>query len=80
MRKTTTDKTTYNGPVLVEVTAETAEKALELAGGIAGLTLSDSFTPVPMEGGTFTLSGNATNVTDLPATVKLWPKQKHQTC
>jgi hypothetical protein len=78
MRKKTSTTRVYNGPVLVEVTAKTAKRAKQIAATITGLKLSEEFKPVKMEGGTWTLSGTATNITDLPAGVTLWPKSTHQ--
>lgn len=77
MKKTTT-KPTYNGPVHVEVKAATVEEARALIANIPGLTVSDDYAPVPMDGGTIVFSGTAASVTDLPENVTLWPKAEYQ--
>jgi hypothetical protein len=78
MRKKTSTTKVYNGPVLVEVKAKTAKRAKQIAAKISGLKLNDDFQPVPMAGGTWTLSGVATNVTNVPVGVTVWPKSTHQ--
>mgnify|MGYP003384639308 CR=1 FL=1 len=78
MRKTSTSGPVFNGPVLVEVDADTPEKAIALAKTVVGLVVDDSYSPVPMGGGTYILSGHATNVSVWPSNMLLWPKAKKQ--
>lgn len=78
MKKTTTTGPVFNGPVHVEVKAESPEKAKELARTVPGLTVSDAYEPIPMDGGTYIMSADAKNVTALPEGVQIWPKAKHQ--
>jgi hypothetical protein len=78
MKKTTTTGPVFNGAVHVEVRADSPEQAKELASKVPGLTLRSDYEPVPMDGGTYVMSGDAVNVTSLPDGIQLWTKAKHQ--
>lgn len=78
LSKTSSGPITYNGTVYIEVTADSTEKAKEIASAIPGLTFHDDYEPVAMGGGTFIMSGSANNVSGLPDGVALQPKPIHQ--
>ncbi|MBY0548546.1 MAG: hypothetical protein K2W95_14850 [Candidatus Obscuribacterales bacterium] len=78
MKKTTTSGSVFNGPVHVEVKADSPEKAKELARAVPGLTVSDAYEPIPMDGGTYIMSAEANDVTAVPDGIQLWAKSNHQ--
>lgn len=69
----------YNGPVHVEVRADSADKAKEAARAIPGITVDESYEPIAMGGsGTWIVNATAKDVTNLPDGVTIWPKSTKQ--
>jgi hypothetical protein len=78
MQVKTSDKKIYTGAVRLEVLADTAVQAENIARAIAGITLHNDFKPVRLDDGAWLLSGEADNVSDAPAGVTVWLKSPHQ--
>jgi len=59
--------------VIIEVTATSAEQALQIARSVPNFTLDESYTPVPMsEQGTFILRGDLHGETIDDSRIKVW--------
>lgn len=78
--KGTTGPIKHNGPVYIELIAESAEKAKEIARTIPGFTLTEHSDPIAMESGSFILSGHAKDLLekDLPEHTHIWDRHAYQ--
>lgn len=78
--KVTTGPIKHNGPVYIQIKADSPEKAKEIARGIPGITLDEAYAPTAMEDGSYIMGAQAKDVllSSLPEHASIWDKHPHQ--